>query len=207
MNTEEFPGEGRALASTDLSAVIETLDASPIIVERAMYRSTQGRLFNAGHESTGVTTPSLRWFLAEGATGPYFDTFVLIANPTALDAQVEVSYLLDGGQTYTRTLVAPANARSGVWISVEQFAGVPGFPLANVAVSTTVTSTNRVPIVVERAMWWPGDGTTWHEAHNSAGATETGTRWAVAEGEVGGPGARRPISSSRIPQRRRGLQP
>ncbi len=37
-------------------------------------------------------------------------------------------------------------------------------------------------------MWWPGAFTTWHEAHNSAGSTETGTRWALAEGEVGGPG-------------------
>ena len=63
---------------------------------------------------------------------------------------------------------------------------MPGTPLANAAVSTTVRSTNGVPLVVERAMWWPGDSTTWHEAHNSAGSTVTGTRWAVAEGEVGG---------------------
>ena len=35
-------------------------------------------------------------------------------------------------------------------------------------------------------MWWPGNWTTWTEAHNSPGATETGTKWALAEGEVGG---------------------
>ena len=62
---------------------------------------------------------------------------------------------------------------------------MPGLPLANAALSTTVKSTNGVPLVVERAMWWPGDSSTWHEAHNSAGSTATGTRWAVAEGEVG----------------------
>ena len=34
-------------------------------------------------------------------------------------------------------------------------------------------------------MWWPGPTpATWYEAHNSAGATATGTRWALAEGEV-----------------------
>ena len=54
--------------------------------------------------------------------------------------------------------------------------------LADTAVSTTIRSTNGVPIIVERAMWWPGD--SWHEAHNSPGATATGTRWALAEGEV-----------------------
>lgn len=189
VNVEDFPGEGLALAASEFSAVVESRDATPIIVERAMYRSNQGRTFNAGHESTGVASPSTQWFLAEGATGPYFDLFVLIANPTSTDAQVRLTYLLDGGQTLTRTLTAPANARSGVWVDMEQFDGMSGYPLANVAVSTTVESLNAVPLVVERAMWWPGSGDTWHEAHNSAGATATGRTWAVAEGEVGGPSA------------------
>ena len=38
-------------------------------------------------------------------------------------------------------------------------------------------------------MWWPGQplSPVWREAHNSPGSTQTGTAWAVAEGEVGGP--------------------
>ena len=36
-------------------------------------------------------------------------------------------------------------------------------------------------------MWWPGPtAATWAEAHNSAGLTATGRKWALAEGEVGG---------------------
>ena len=31
-----------------------------------------------------------------------------------------------------------------------------------------------------------GDGSTWHEAHNTFGATSTGTKWGLAEGEQGG---------------------
>jgi hypothetical protein len=111
---------------------------------------------------------------------------VLIANPTDTDAEVTVTYLTMNGTTYSRSLVAPANARSGIWVDEEVFTGEPGKPLADEAMSTTVTSTNGVPLVVERAMWWPGDSNTWHEAHNSAGAISTGTKWAVAEGEVGG---------------------
>lgn len=187
VNVEDFPGVGTALASAEFSAVVESLDDTPIIVERAMYLSNQGQLFNAGHESMGITRPSTQWFLAEGATGTYFDLFVLIANPTATDANVQLRYLLGDGRTFTRTMVAPANQRSGVWVDVEQFPGVTGFPLADVAVSTEVRSTNGVPLIVERAMWWPGDSSTWHEAHNSGGARATGTRWALAEGEVGGP--------------------
>ena len=45
-----------------------------------------GRLSTPGHESAGVTTPSTQWFLAEGATGDFFDLFVLIANPKATPA-------------------------------------------------------------------------------------------------------------------------
>ena len=68
--------------------------------------------------------------------------------------------------------------------TIDWFDTEPG--LADQAVSTTIESTNGVGILVERAMWWPGDATTWYEAHNLPGATATGTRWGLAEGEVGG---------------------
>jgi hypothetical protein len=187
VNMEEFSGLGLALASDECSAVFESLDGTPIIVERAMYRSSPGRVFTAGHASLGVRAPSTRWFLAEGATGPYFDQFVLIANPAAVSAQVRVSYLLDGGQTYSRNLVIPARSRETIWVDREEFPGIAGLPLEDVAVSTTIESTNGVALIVERSMWWPGDASTWHEAHNAAGATETAPGWALAEGEVGGP--------------------
>ncbi len=59
--------------------------------------------------------------------------------------------------------------------------------LADASVSTLVRSTNNVPLAVERAMWWPGPtASTWHEAHNTAGATRAAKRWAVADGENGG---------------------
>ena len=187
VNVEEFDGAGRALASTDVSAVIESLDATPIIVERALYLTRSGRLFDAGHESAGVTTPRTQWFLAEGATGAYFDLFVLIANPNAQAADVRVTYLLTDGRTFTRTISAPPNSRSNIWVDQEQFTGVEGYPLADVAVSTTVESTNGVPLIVERSLWWPGGFSEWSEAHNSAGAWQTGTAWGLAEGEEGGP--------------------
>ena len=39
------------------------------------------RTFNAGHESAAVRFADTQWFLAEGATGPFFDLFILLANP------------------------------------------------------------------------------------------------------------------------------
>jgi len=39
-------------------------------------------------------------------------------------------------------------------------------------------------VIVERSQYWPHGN--WYEAHNSAGETSAGTKWALAEGRVGG---------------------
>jgi len=62
----------------------------------------------------------------------------------------------------------------------------PLYRVASVSVATRADSINGVPIVVERAMWWPS-GQVWQEAHNSAGSTTTGVKWGLAEGETGAP--------------------
>ena len=180
--------QGAELASTDLSAVITA--PQPIIVERAMYMTRNGQTFAAGHGSAGVTAPATNWFLAEGATGPFFDLFILLANPGDQTAQVTVAYLLSTGATFSKSYVVPANGRFTIWVDDEQIPAGSGIrPLDHVAVSSTITSTNGVPIIAERTMWWPSPALSavyWTEAHNSPGATTTATRWAMAEGEVGG---------------------
>ncbi|MGE3844929.1 MAG: hypothetical protein AB7I50_25470, partial [Vicinamibacterales bacterium] len=167
------------LANTDVSAKI--LASQPNAVERAMYLSKGGELFTAGHQSAGVTEPALSWFLAEGATGPFFDLFVLLANPNTTAAAVTVTFLKPDGSTVLKTYVVAPQSRFNIWVDYEDAA------LADTAVSTTVQVTNNVPIVVERSMWWPGSAATWHEAHNSPGATSAGTKWVVAGGQDGGP--------------------
>jgi hypothetical protein len=171
------------LASTDLSAVITSLQ--PIVVERAMYLNRPGQPFAAGHESAGIAAPATEWFLAEGATGSFFDLFVLIANPGLQPAQVSVDYLLQGGGTLTKQYVVASESRFTIYVDDEQVpAGSGQRPLASTAVSMRVRSTNAAPILVERAMWWPQ--ASWYEAHSAAGTTATGTRWALAAGETGG---------------------
>jgi hypothetical protein len=144
--------------------------------------------FAAGHDSAGVTAAATVWWLAEGATGAFFDMFILIANPSSTDAEVEARYMLSSGQVVTKTYAVPANSRRTVWVDGEEFPGL-GRALTSVDVSTALTSTNGVPIVVERTMWFPGPDVTpafWMEATNSAGAVNAATRWVVADGETGG---------------------
>ena len=171
--------EDARLASTDVSAVFSS--RLPIVVERAMYLTRPGgRFFEAGTDTVGVQAPALRWFLAEGATGDFFDLFVLVANPGDQAAQIQVTYLLPDGTTIVKPWTVAAHSRSTIWVDSED----PR--LASTSVSTTVESLNEQPILVERAMWWPGGPSTWTEAHSAAGVTGAATRWALAEGENGG---------------------
>jgi hypothetical protein len=157
---------------------VRSIDGAPIVVERAMYASLPGEAFGAGHNSAGVTAPATRWFLAEGATGSFFDLFALIANPSAEAAEVDVEFLLDNGTVVSKHYRIAANSR--YTLSVKD----ADPRLRDAALSTIVTSANAVPIVVERVMWWPSP--VWIEGHNSPGETTTGTRWGLAEGESGG---------------------
>jgi hypothetical protein len=168
-----------ALASAEMSAHLASVNGVPIVVERSMYLDTGGQLFTAGHNSGAVAEPSTRWFLAEGATGDYFDTFVLVANPNDQAADLRVTYLLGDGAPVERTHTVPANSRYTIWVDQDDPA------LTHADVSTIVESINHVPVIVERAMWWPGSpGGAWTEAHNSAGATATASRWVMADGQA-----------------------
>ena len=172
--------EGSGLDQAELSAVITTSALTPVLVERAMYLNNGGIPFNAGHESAALLAPQTTWSFAEGATGPFFDLFILLANNSlAQAANVQATFLLPNGSTIVRNYQVAANSRFNIWVDTE------GGALADTAVSTTLVS--DIPILAERAMWWTGTSAQWYEGHNSAGASSTATTWAIAEGEVNGP--------------------
>ena len=150
----------------------------PGAAERAMYFGASP-LWTGGHASAGATAPSTHWLLAEGATGSYFTTFVLIANPNDAAADLTLTYLPLTGSPVTTTKKLEARQRMTINIAEEDVS------LASAAVSTDIVST--APVVVERAQYWPNPA--WYEAHNSFGVTASATRWALAEGRVGGPRA------------------
>ncbi len=189
VDTERWT-DGDSLEAAEVSARIDA--TAPIIAERAMYLDRNGQVFTAGHDSVALPAPAARWLLAEGATGAYFDLFILLANPSSQAADVRLRFLLGDGTVIEHRETVPAQARGTVWVDAlgldaALIAQNPDYArLANAAVSTDVVVDNGVGILVERSMWWPGDSTTWSEAHNSGGVTASATRWALAEGEVGG---------------------
>ncbi len=174
------------LAETDVSAAFEVTNGVPILVERAMYVTDAGRLFDAGHDAAAITAPAPRWFLAEGATLGVFDTFILLSNPNSTSTTVRLTYLLEDGRTFFQERTLPANSRDNVWTNYESFPDqTAGLPLSNTGFSTVVESLDPLaPIIVERSMWWPQGA--WTEGHDSAGATSSGVTWVLADGEEGG---------------------
>jgi hypothetical protein len=150
----------------------------PIVAERTLYLASLNQPLGAMEGGAGATAPATHWFLAEGATGSFFDLYVLLANSETTAANVTLTYLLPDGTHFDKTYVVAAQSRQTILVDAED----PR--LADTPVSIVATSTNAVPIVVERAMWWPETG--WYEGHLSLGATTTSRKWALAEGEIGG---------------------
>jgi len=162
------------LASADVGGIV-TADR-PIVVERSMYLSSPTKIWEAGTGGTGVTAPSNRWFFGEGATGEFFDAWILLSNPGSTDSTVTVRYVADSGADVTRTHTVPAGRRTTIRVVDEDPA------MMNTSFATFVTSTNNVPVVAERAMWWRAREGQWTAGHVGVGFTEGGTKWVTADG-------------------------
>jgi hypothetical protein len=154
----------------------------PVVAERSMYfGSNPTRIWSGGHSSAGVSAAAQNWFYAEGATGAFFDTFILLSNPQPIAANVRIEYVLSDGTVIPVTKVVPGMRRLTVPIDLESDPR-----LQNASMSTRILS--DIPIVTERSVYWNTkiDVFPWSEGHNSFGLAETAVRWALAEGRVGG---------------------
>lgn len=170
------------LADKAFSIGIES--SFPILVARSMYFGNP--LYNGGAAVTGNNVPSTTWFHAEGATGSFFDTYILMGNPNPTPATVTMTYLPETGPSVVRVHDIAANSRLTVNIE-DEAASLTAAGGGTLGVSVSISSTQ--PIVSERSMYWPGNATTWSESHASFGVPALGTKWALGEGRVGGPRA------------------
>lgn len=147
----------------------------PGLVERAMYFGT-APLFTGGSVSTGNPGISGRGDFPEGATGPFFDTFLLLANYNLETATATLTYRPVGGIPVTKTHRIPPWQRLTINIAAED----PS--LENAAVSTHIDADRG--LIMERAQYWPRGN--WQESHVSHGIRDPWDRGVLAEGRVGG---------------------
>lgn len=160
------------VSADSVSVKIET--DLPTAAERAMYWNSYGVSWIDGHVAPGVAAPAKEWYLAEGSTNG-FDEYVLIMNPNAEPALVEVTFMLESGTNYSQSVIVNPTSRYTVYVNSH---------IWRRSVSTRVVADQNV--VAERAMYWDVSGWPWRGGHLSPGTTSAGTVWTLAEGSTSG---------------------
>ncbi|MER3396143.1 MAG: hypothetical protein C4318_08620 [Acidimicrobiia bacterium] len=152
----------------------------PVVVERSTYfryRSpVSGEQRDGGAAAPALAQTSKEWHFAEGYSGPGFDTWVLLQNPTTTRAAVDVSFFVEGSTPKVTTVgVAP---RSRATLLASTVPGVSG-------TSYAITLRSNVPIAAERAEYFNYHGITDGSVAEPTPAPRT--KWYLTEG-YSGPG-------------------
>ncbi|MCJ7744762.1 MAG: SpoIID/LytB domain-containing protein, partial [Actinobacteria bacterium] len=129
--------------------------------------------YYTGVEVESTETTAVDWYFAEGTTRPEFVTYLCLANPNGVNAEVTVNYLVEGGGNQSVPYTIGPNSRLTVDAAKDIGTGKD--------FSTRVTSTNRVGIVAERPMYFNYKG-AWSGGSDTVGAPYPKTTWYFAEG-------------------------
>src|SRR5450756_1344762 len=162
----------------DVSMVVTSED--PIVAERPIYFTYKGA-WSGGHDVVGATSPGETWYFAEGSTRDNFETYLCLQNPSDEDAILNIFYYCADGNDEIKTGVVVAR-KSRFTIPVhEGELGIGRHNTAHGDSSIKVESTNGVPVVAERSMYFAYKG-AWPGGHDVVGATEPRGTWYFAEG-------------------------
>jgi len=156
----------------DVATVVTSTNGVPVCTERAMYVNAPDGKWGS-HDSAGVPGVSDVWYLAEGATWPGFDEWVLVMNPNQDQVDVQLTFQTPGGEVRGPLLNLAGAARASVHVN----AYVP-----NADVSTRVECLAAdTGVVAERSMYVNApDGK--RGCHNSLGSFEASAGWGLPEG-------------------------
>jgi YD repeat-containing protein len=162
VQTATVPATGRftlnppTMPAGGYAVTVSSTNSIPIVAERSMYTPS----WKAGDNEIGTPTQSTLWRFAEGATNsPSFSGYLLLANFSTTTANISLTFRLENGTTLTSTTTVPPRGRRTVTL-----ASIPGLAAAPFGIE--VWSSNGIPIVVERSMFWPSP---WVGVHTSMG--------------------------------------
>jgi hypothetical protein len=115
----------------------------PVVVQQSEYFNMQGR--RGGTTTMGATSLANAWYFAEGYTGAYFSTYLLLFNPGDKVTKCHVTYFVEGGAPYIHDFTMPPRSRGTTLVNA-----LPG--LLDKGVSIKVESTQ--PLVAQRAIYF-----------------------------------------------------
>ncbi len=147
---------------------------APIVAERPIYFNYRGA-WTGGSDVIGAREGSTDACFAEGYTGEGFEEWLCLANFSATDATVTVTYYYEDAAPLTKEpFILPAGTRRTLYVNAEAGAGRN--------VSARVAST--APIVAERPIYFNYRG-AWTGGSDVIGAREGSTDACFAEGYTG----------------------
>ena len=143
----------------DISAEVTSSGAN-IVVERQLFFTYP--VSGTSAPAIGVTDvigqagPAAQsaYSFAEGYTGPGFDEWLTVQNPTTTTEHLNLTVMNEKGQTYAEQLTVGPKTR--LTVSVTQL--VAQHLAANRSISMTLLSQGSVPFVAERPMYWSVGG-------------------------------------------------
>jgi serine protease len=179
-------GEGTSMAAPQVSATAALMlsldpkftpaELSAVITSTCIDLGAPGWDLYYGHgrlDAAAALASATRsaWHFAEGTTRSGFEEWLCVLNPDDIEAEVEFTFLMAGGETLKAYYAVPAASRFS--LNVNAHVG----PDKDVA--ATVASPQR--IFVERAMYFDYRG-SWQGGSSTMGARHPGTSWYFAEG-------------------------
>ena len=185
--------EGRRLATLIHNQVVKRTELTNRGVKEAGFyvlKNTdmpaallEGAFITNPEEAELLQDPEFQQEIAEGvAEGVHnylidpgrFDTYILLMNPDEKEtAEVELIYMSGDGKERCYEEEVPPGCR--VTIHVDEY-------ISNSDVSTLVRSTNEVPIVAERAVYFNFDRAS--GGHGAPGVLSASREWHLAEGST-----------------------
>jgi streptogramin lyase len=160
-------------ASRELSMrVVST--SQGIVAERPMYFNYQGA-WSGGSDAMGATSPSKKWYFAEGNTLTGFDEYVTVQNPGGKTANLTFQYMVEGsGQKDVTAQVSPGSRAT--FKTVNQIGS---------GANASLFLSSDQDIVAERPMYFNYQGlafNNWTGGHDVLGANSPAKKWYFAEG-------------------------
>jgi peptidoglycan/xylan/chitin deacetylase (PgdA/CDA1 family) len=143
----------RAVIPPDNDVSLAVASDQNIVVERPMYFRYHNDI-TGGHDVMGAAAPRDVWYFAEGCSRDGFDTWLCLQNPGDEAALYDISYYCgDGAVEERKDLTLGPHSRFTIPVH-EAGLGLGRYNDAHGDFSIAVRTTNGVPLVVERPMYF-----------------------------------------------------
>jgi len=127
---------------SDFSTKIESVEKKTIAVDRTMTWTGKETSSSEGHNSIGVASPANNWYLPEGSSAWEFETWTLVQNPNATEANVTLTYMTEDAGPKVLNKKIPAYSRATY--SMVEDVGVH---------DSSIKVTSDVPVIAERSQY------------------------------------------------------